>query len=126
MWAWLTTRAKGQEGEERALRHLQAQGLALIERNYRVGGGPRRPAGEIDLVMRDARDGCLVFVEVRMRRGGAHGGAAATVSQAKQRRLIRAAQTYLLRYASPPPCRFDVVAIDGERLSWLQAAFGAE
>jgi putative endonuclease len=37
--------------------------------------------------------------------------------------LIRAAQTYLLRYASPPPCRFDVVAIDGDQLQWLKAAF---
>ncbi len=123
MWAWLTTRAKGQEGEERALRYLQAQGLRLIERNYRVGGGPRRPAGEIDLIMRDERDGCLVFVEVRARRGGEHGGAAATVGSRKQRHLIRAAQTYLLRYASPPPCRFDVVAIDGDQLQWLKAAF---
>ncbi len=125
MWAWLTTRAKGQEGEERALRFLEAQGLKLVERNYRVGGGPRRPAGEIDLVMRDPRAGCLVFVEVRVRQGGAHGGAAATVGTQKQRRLVRAAQTYLLRHASPPPCRFDVIAIDGNDLQWLQAAFDA-
>lgn len=71
------------------------------------------------------RDGTLVFVEVRARRDAAHGGAAASVTTRKQRRLIYAAQHYLLRHASPPPCRFDVVAIDGDDLRWLQAAFDA-
>jgi putative endonuclease len=47
------------------------------------------------------------------------------VSATKQRRLLLAAQHYLQRYAAPPPCRFDVVAIDGERLEWLRAAFDA-
>ena len=125
MLKWLTTRTTrqaGQEGEDRALRLLQAQGLKLVERNYRVGGGPRRPAGEIDLILRD-RDGTLVFVEVRARRDGQHGGAAATVTASKQRRIVRAAQTYLLRFATPPNCRFDVVAIDGDALQWLRGAF---
>lgn len=71
------------------------------------------------------RDGTLVFVEVRARSGASHGGAAASVTARKQERLVYAAQHYLLRHASPPPCRFDVVAIDGDRLTWLQAAFDA-
>lgn len=71
------------------------------------------------------RDGTLVFVEVRARADTAHGGAAASVTARKQQRLVFAAQHYLLRHASPPPCRFDVVAIDGHRLDWLQAAFDA-
>lgn len=127
MLKWLTTRTTrqaGQEGEERALRFLEAQGLRLVERNYRVGGGPRRPAGEIDLILRD-RDTTLVFVEVRARRSDRHGGAAATVTAHKQRRIVRAAQTYLLRFATPPICRFDVVAIDGDDLQWLRGAFDA-
>ncbi len=74
--------------------------------------------------MRD-RDGTLVFVEVRLRSRGSHGGAAASIGGVKQRRLIFAARHYLLRFASPPPCRFDVVAIDGEAVEWLQAAFDA-
>lgn len=118
----MNTRQAGERGEDRALAHLRAQGLRLEARNYRVGGGPGRPAGEIDLVMRE-RDGTLVFVEVRARGSAGHGGAAASVSPHKQRRLLRAAQTWLLRYASPPPCRFDVVAIEGERLQWIQGAF---
>lgn len=78
----------------------------------------------MDLILRD-RDGTLVFVEVRVRADASHGGAAASVTPAKQRKLIYAAQHYLLRHASPPPCRFDVVAIEGETLTWLKAAFDA-
>jgi putative endonuclease len=124
MFGWGSKKDTGDAGEARALAHLQRQGLVLVERNYRVGGGPRRPAGEIDLIVRD-RDGTLVFVEVRARRSSAHGGAAATVDAAKQRRLVRAAQHYLLRFSSLPACRFDVVAIDGETLHWIQGAFEA-
>jgi putative endonuclease len=62
---------------------------------------------------------------VRRRAGAAHGGAAASVGVAKQRSLVLAAQHYLLRFASPPACRFDVVAIDGPALEWLRGAFDA-
>lgn len=118
------TKARGDAAEDRALAWLQQQGLELVQRNYRVARGPLARGGEVDLVMRD-RDGTLVFVEVRQRAGGAHGGAAASVGAAKQRRVLFAAQHYLLRFAAPPPCRFDVVAIDGEALEWLPAAFTA-
>jgi putative endonuclease len=47
------------------------------------------------------------------------------VGAAKQQRLVRAARYYLLRLAEPPPCRFDVLAIDGEHIEWLQGAFDA-
>lgn len=119
-----TTKAIGDEGEALALAHLQRAGLVLVERNYRVARGPRARGGEVDLILRD-RDGTLVFAEVRARRSSDHGGAAASVGSAKQRRIVLAAQHYLLRWASPPPCRFDVVAIDGGRVQWLRAAFEA-
>jgi putative endonuclease len=48
------------------------------------------------------------------------GGAVYSVTPAKQQRLLRAAQYYLLRHKIPPPCRFDLVAIDDEKLSWIQ------
>lgn len=118
-------KGRGDEAEERALRYLQQHGLRLVERNYRVASGPGAFAGEIDLIMRD-RDGTLVFVEVRARRNAAHGGAAASVTPGKQRRLLYAARHYLLRHATPPPCRFDVLAIDAERIEWLHAAFDAD
>ena len=120
----LTTKARGEEGEDRALAHLLRAGLTLVTRNYRVAAGPRSRGGEIDLIVRE-RDGTLVFVEVRQRAAGARVGAAASVSATKRRRLVFAAQHYLNRLPALPPCRFDVVAIDGERLEWLRAAFDA-
>ena len=115
------TRQSGNAAEDAALAHLQAAGMLLVTRNYRT---PGRGGGEIDLVMR-APDGTLLFVEVRARSGAAQGGAAATVGAVKQQRLVRAAQHYLMHVATPPPCRFDVVAIDGPRIEWLRGAFGA-
>jgi putative endonuclease len=116
--------ASGARAEDLALAHLQAQGLRLVERNYRVARGPSKRGGEIDLVMRE-RDGTLVFVEVRARGDASHGGAAASVGHAKRGKLIRAAQHYLLRFDALPPCRFDVVAVEGGVLTWLPAAFDA-
>jgi len=109
----------GDSGEQQALRYLERQGMTAVERNFRCKGG------EIDLIMQDKS--ALVFVEVRKRAPGAaqFGGAAASVTPAKQRRLIVAAQTYLKRYTHPPACRFDVVAIDGAELSWLKNAIEA-
>jgi putative endonuclease len=108
---------QGQAGEDQALAHLQKNGHCLVERNFRCKGG------EIDLVMREG--GTLVFVEVRKRAGNAYGGAAASVTPRKQRRLIIAAQVYLQRYRMPPACRFDVVAIDGTVIDWLKNAIDA-
>lgn len=112
----------GTQAEDRALSHLQRQGLRLVQRNYRVARGPSRRAGEIDLIMRSP-DGTLVFVEVRARRSAKHGGAAASISWTKQRSLVYAAQHYLSRLPNVPRCRFDVIAIDGDLLEWLPGAF---
>ena len=121
----LTTKALGDAGEARALAHLMGHGLTLVQRNYRVAAGPSARGGEVDLILRD-RDGTLVFVEVRARASATQGGAAASVTHAKRRKLVFAARHYLTRLATVPPCRFDVVAIDGDRLEWLRAAFDAE
>ena len=116
-----TTKQAGDAGEDAALAHLQAAGLRLLERNYRT---PGRGGGEIDLILR-AADGTVVFVEVRRRASGLHGGAAASIGRGKQQRIILAARHYLMRQRTPPPCRFDVVLLEGARLQWLQAAFDA-
>lgn len=105
---------QGQRWEQVARVHLERRGLRLVEANFRC------KAGEIDLIMAEGAE--LVFVEVRQRAGREHGGAAASITPAKQRRLVRAAQHYLLRFAHTPPCRFDVVAIDGGHLDWLRNA----
>jgi len=119
-----TTKATGDAAEDRALVHLLQQGLRLVQRNYRLAGGPRQRAGEVDLILR-AADGTLVFVEVRARAAAGHGGAASSITGAKQRRIVRAAQHYLMGLPVLPPCRFDVVAIDGDHLQWLPGAFEA-
>ncbi|MFD0669367.1 YraN family protein [Ramlibacter sp. MAHUQ-53] len=119
--AQATTKQAGDAAEARALAHLAAAGLRLVQRNYRT---PGRGGGEVDLVMREA-DGTLVFVEVRARASRAFGGAAASVGAAKRRRIVFAARHFLLRLPAPPPCRFDVVAVDGPRIDWLRAAFDA-
>jgi putative endonuclease len=117
-----TTKALGDAAEARALDHLRAAGLVLVQRNYRVARGPRARGGEVDLVMRD-RDGTLVFVEVRVRSDGRFGGAAASVGAAKRQRLVFAAGHFLRGLSDVPPCRFDVVAVDGDTIEWLRAAF---
>ncbi len=119
-----STKTLGDAAESLALRWLQARGLQVVQRNYRVARGPRARGGEIDLVMRDT-DGTLVFVEVRSRAGRAQGGAAASVTWAKQRSIVLAARHFLMRLPAPPPCRFDVVAVDGDDVVWLKAAFDA-
>ena len=124
----ITTKRRGDAAEAAARAYLIQAGLQWIESNYRT---PGRGGGEIDLIMRSP-DGTLVFVEVRQRSGESHGGAAASISAVKQRRIIFAARRYLMRFASLPPCRFDVVLVQGAMgqdgaaaIEWLQAAFDA-
>lgn len=108
--------ARGAQAEDRARAHLERAGLRLLTRNYRC------PRGEIDLVMADGDT--LVFVEVRFRASRAFGGAAASVDARKRARLVAAAQHYLLAHPADRPCRFDVVAADGEAaIEWLRDAF---
>lgn len=108
---------EGSRAEDAALAYLQEQGLTLVERNYLCKGG------EIDLIMQDGS--MLVFVEVRKRSHTIFGGAAASVTPAKQRRLIKAAQHFLQRYRMPPACRFDVIAMDGDTMQWLKNVLDA-
>ncbi|MDB5768696.1 MAG: putative endonuclease [Collimonas fungivorans] len=107
----------GQLAEDRALIYLQQCGLQLVERNFRCKGG------EIDLILHEPASGLLVFVEVRQRSNRRYGGAAASVTRSKQAKLIIAAQVFLQRYAQPPACRFDVVAIEGDAVEWIRQAF---
>ena len=124
-----TTKSRGDVAEALALAYLQRAGLRLLTTNYRT---PGRGGGEIDLVMVDA-DGTLVFVEVRQRATPSHGGAGASISATKQRRIIFAAKHYLMRINTPPPCRFDVVLIEGAlgatvapNIEWIAGAFNAD
>lgn len=122
-------RLRGAQVEAAARTHLLRAGLREVAANasFRLG--------ELDLVMLDThpRDGdTLVFVEVRYRSHAGFGGGAMSVDAGKRRKLVRAAQQFLLghpRYANAP-CRFDVVEGDGDpanpRLHWIRDAFRAD
>ena len=71
-----------------------------------------------------ARDATLVFVEVRQRSSGTHGGAGGSITGVKQGRIVFAARHYLNGLRTLPPCRFDVVLVE-ERITWLKGAFDA-
>lgn len=111
---------RGSDAEALAAAYLEGHGLAVIERNFRVRGG------EVDLICRDGK--VVVFVEVRLRSNSRFGGAAASITSAKQRRVILAAKHYLAG-KSHPSCRFDCVlfeALDSPRIEWLKNAFTAD
>ena len=116
--------AIGARVERAASALLQRKGLIEVAANARYRDG------ELDLVMRDGDT--LVFVEVRHRRSDGHGGGAASVDTGKRRRLVRAAQRFLLEHPrlAELPCRFDVVEASGDpdapRLNWLRDAFRAD
>jgi putative endonuclease len=115
-----TTTARGSEAEALAAQYLKCYGVRVVERNFRIRGG------EIDLICRDGK--VLVFVEVRLRTRSDFGGAAASITASKQRRIILAAQHYLL--GKPEcDCRFDCVLLDGldaNRIEWIKNAFSAD
>jgi putative endonuclease len=112
----------GAAAEHAAELWLQAQGLTTVARNWRC------KSGEIDRIMwhRDT----LVFVEVRCRSRSDFGGAGGSVTIAKQRRIARAAQVFLLQHPSLQrhPCRFDVLlgnAAETDAWNWIRNAFTA-
>ena len=104
---------QGDLWESVAQLYLEKAGLQLVEANYRCKGG------EIDLIMRDGD--YLVFVEVRQREGESYGGAIASVTPRKVKRLVHAAKIYLKLHTSfNVRCRFDLVAFDGTQVVWLK------
>jgi len=110
----------GAQAEQWAAIYLQRQGLISVTENF------RGRFGEIDLIMRDSET--LVFIEVRLRRNQDFGGAAASIDNRKQQRIIRTAQQYLAELKFIPACRFDVVLMDdpqGLNVQWFKNAFDA-
>lgn len=114
-----TRQEVGTDAEDRAEAMLRRAGLRPITRNYRCRGG------EIDLIMRDGSH--LVFVEVRYRRSNAFGGALASIDARKRRRLVVAAQHYLMASGWQGPCRFDAVGLGSQPQDqqWVRDAFAS-
>ena len=117
----LSRRRQGNDAEQQACRWLQAQGLNLVANNW------SSRHGELDLVMLDGQT--LVFIEVRLRNQHHFGGAAASVTRSKQKRLLEAASLFLSDQSSwaEHPCRFDVLAMARQNqcytFTWIKNAF---
>ncbi len=121
------THIKGQKAEERALHYLQTQGFKLVKQNYAC------KMGEVDLIM--TQHNLLIFIEVRSRNTKAYGGAAASITYSKQRKISRTAAFFLQTHPrfSNADCRFDVIAFDHGNghanecsdIDWIQGAFDA-
>ncbi|MDN5752300.1 MAG: YraN family protein [Nitrosospira sp.] len=110
---------KGSEAERYAEEFLLHRNLILLHRNYRCR------FGEIDLIMREGVT--LVFIEVRLRANPFFGGAAASITSSKRRKLLRTARYYLASLKTEPPCRFDAVllsACNEHKIEWIKNAFG--
>lgn len=113
---------KGVLAEQWACDYLVSQGLRWVSSNYRCR------MGEIDLIMRDGE--YLVFVEVRARVSQAFGGALASVTLAKQKKLLKTAQIYTMNHPmrDQQALRFDVLSLDGNPpvVTWIKNAFGSD
>ena len=114
----------GRRAEELAADFLRAAGCEILARNY------RRRLGELDIIARCA--GVLVVAEVRTRASDTFGGAAASVTRAKQRRITRAAQQLLQQRTELArlPVRFDVLVVSNPEggapsVEWIKHAFEA-
>jgi len=109
---------RGNAAEKLACQYLTDRGLKLIVANY------HSRFGEIDLIMRDGA--VLVFIEVRYRQSKQFGGAAGSVTTAKQRKISLTAMQFLQKNNKTNAiCRFDVVALTDTEIEWIKSAFDA-
>ncbi len=95
----------GGEGEKAAVKHLKKQGYKIIKTNFLVRGG------EIDIIAE--KDGYTVFVEVKTRTSDGYGNPIEAVGDIKQRRLLHAAQVYMMNNGVTD-VRFDVIGVSCE------------
>jgi putative endonuclease len=100
-------------GERVAVRHLQQQGLVVLDRNWRCRDG------ELDIVARDGS--ALVICEVKTRRSKRFGTAAEAVVGKKAVRIRRMAGQWITAAGvHPETVRFDVVSVRPQRTGRAQ------
>ena len=93
----------GDFGEDAACRYLRRKRIRVEERNFSCR------MGEVDIIARDGK--YILFVEVKLRKDASHGAAMEFVTPAKQRRVIAAAEYWLLRHPTELQPRFDVIEV---------------
>ena len=100
----------GIDAERRVRRYYRLRGYRVLAANARAGGN------ELDVVLRRGRR--LVFCEVKARTGGGFGDPSEAVGPEKERRLRRAAETWLSRRPdlAQLDVAFEVVAVRGNRI----------
>ncbi|MGN0362778.1 MAG: YraN family protein [Bilifractor sp.] len=117
----MNKRRTGSGYELMAARYLEDNGYVILRQNFRCR------MGEIDLIARDeaSEQHCIVFVEVKYRRNAGSGLPEEAVHAQKQQRICRVADYFRLQYRIPwdTPCRFDVIAIEGQQLRHHTNAF---
>ena len=100
-------RMTGNFGEGEAARLLKKKGYKILAKNHVEGDG------EIDIIAADSE--FTVFVEVKTRKYGVDNPveprAASSVTPEKQRRIIKAAKTYLAYNPTDKKVRFDVIEV---------------
>lgn len=102
---YTTRKETGAVGEKLAVDLLEGQGYEIVQTNFRCRHG------EIDIIARQS--GCLVFVEVRTKRGSSFGTPEESVTVSKQGRLISLANYYLQTLeVQPLSWRIDIVAVE--------------
>lgn len=98
--------AWGRYGEDVAVRHLQACGYVVLDRNWRCD------VGEIDIVARDGAT--LVVCEVKTRSGSSFGSPLEAITPKKAARLRRLTACWLrVHSVRPDEIRLDVVGVVG-------------
>ena len=110
----------GELGEKLAKEHLEAAGYRILETGYRY------KRVELDIIAKDGE--CLVFVEVKARRGTGYGHPSLAVSRTKERNITKVAQAYMRRINHTWEVRFDIIAIvlaadDSYELEHMKDAF---
>lgn len=99
------------------MQYLQQQGIRIKEKNYRIR------SGEIDLIGYDHE--YLVFFEVKYRKDDTKGHPEEAVGRQKQRQICKVADFYRIQHGigMSVGIRYDVVAIEGDHIRWIQNAF---
>lgn len=113
----MNKRRVGADKEQLAVDFLEENGFKVAVRNF------RNRQGEIDII--GYHEGCLVFTEVKYRHNNDKGSALEAVGFQKQRQICKVADYYRYVHRIPPDTmiRYDVVAIQGNEISWIQNAF---
>ena len=110
-------RSLGSEKEKQALEYLLEQKVEILSQNFYFHGG------EIDLIAKDGEYVC--FIEVKYRKSNRFGVPEEAVTPSKQKKIIQGARVYLYknRYPTDTPCRFDVISVFGQDITWIKDAF---